>query len=71
MRSDRQTNELVLTALHPGVSVDHVRQETGWELRVAETLTVNAAPSAEELRALRDLHDRTRRAHGGEDSGDD
>jgi glutaconate CoA-transferase subunit B len=71
MRSDPENNELVLTALHPGVSVDHVREETGWELRVAETLSVNAAPSAEELRALRDLHDRTRRAHGGEDSGDD
>ena len=28
--------ELTLTAVHPGVTVEQVREETGWELRVAE-----------------------------------
>jgi glutaconate CoA-transferase subunit B len=69
MRSDPHTSELMLTALHPGVSVDQVREETGWELRVSVDLDVNAAPSADELRTLRDLNERTKRAHGGQDIG--
>jgi glutaconate CoA-transferase, subunit B len=68
MRSDPQTNELVLTSLHPGVTLGKVREETGWNLRVADELRVNAPPSTEELRILRDLHARTKRAHGGQDA---
>src|SRR5271168_4873610 len=63
--SDPATNELVLTALHPGVSVEQVRNATGWALRVAANVEVTAKPSASELAALRDLHARTAAAHGG------
>jgi glutaconate CoA-transferase subunit B len=69
MRSDPETNELVLTTLHPGVTVEQVQQETGWSLRIAENLSVNAEPTQEELHTLRDLYERTRRAHGDDDSG--
>lgn len=47
--------ELVLTALHPGVSVDDVRAATGWDLRVAGDVAVTPAPSAAELAALRGM----------------
>jgi glutaconate CoA-transferase subunit B len=47
--------ELTLTTLHPGVTVEQVREATGWELRVLDKLSVSAAPSAEELEALREL----------------
>jgi glutaconate CoA-transferase subunit B len=47
--------ELTLTALHPGVTVEAVRENTGWELRVADDLPVSPAPTAEELQALREL----------------
>lgn len=47
--------ELTLTTLHPGVTVEQVREATSWELRVLDKLGVSAAPSAEELEALREL----------------
>jgi glutaconate CoA-transferase, subunit B len=63
--SDPATNELVLTAVHPGVSAEQVRNATGWELRVAANLEITPKPNACELAALRDLHARTAAAHGG------
>jgi glutaconate CoA-transferase subunit B len=46
-------DELVLTSLHPGVTVDEVRAATGWDLRIAEDLATTPEPSAEELHLLR------------------
>jgi len=63
--SDPATNELVLTAVHPGVSAEQVRNATGWELRVAAKLEITPKPNGCELAALRDLHARTAAAHGG------
>jgi glutaconate CoA-transferase subunit B len=47
--------ELTLTTLHPGVTVEQVREATGWELRTLDNLAVSAAPTDEELAALREL----------------
>ena len=47
--------ELVLTAVHPGVSVDDVRAATGWDLRVAGEVVVTPAPTPAELEALRGM----------------
>lgn len=47
--------ELTLTTLHPGVTAEQVRENTGWELKVADNLQVSEAPTAEELAALREL----------------
>jgi glutaconate CoA-transferase subunit B len=47
--------ELALTAVHPGVTVEQVREATGWELRAAESLTTTEEPTDEELSALREL----------------
>src|SRR5271168_1981765 len=63
--SDPATNELVLTALHPGVTAEQVKAATGWELKVALRVDITPAPTAAELAALRDLHARTTKAHGG------
>lgn len=43
-----------LLALNPGVSVEAVRQNTGFEILVAENLSENEPPTAEELRILRE-----------------
>jgi glutaconate CoA-transferase, subunit B len=64
MAPDPVTRELTLVALHPGITVDQVRDATGWELRVAEKLGRTRAPDAKELATLRDLQARTARAHG-------
>jgi glutaconate CoA-transferase, subunit B len=47
--------ELALTALHPGVTVEQVRDATGWELRVPDTPAATEPPTDEELRALEEL----------------
>lgn len=67
---DPFTKELTLTALHPGVTVEQVRDATGWDLKVAAKLEITPAPTAAELAALRDLNERTARAHGTVATGD-
>ena len=49
-----ESGELVLTALHPGATVEQARENTGWELKVAGRLRTTLPPSAEELRILRE-----------------
>jgi glutaconate CoA-transferase subunit B len=61
---DPVTRELTLTALHPGITVEQVKANTGWELKVADSLATTKAPTADELRVLRDLQERTAKAHG-------
>jgi glutaconate CoA-transferase subunit B len=58
LEPDPRTCELVLTQIHPGVSVERVRGETGWDLVVAEDLKPTDPPTDEELSALRELLDR-------------
>jgi glutaconate CoA-transferase subunit B len=55
LRLDRDHGELVLTRIHPGVSVEQVLSETGWDLRVADDLAETEPPSEDELRVLRRL----------------
>jgi glutaconate CoA-transferase subunit B len=61
-----RSQELTLVARYENVSVDRIRAATGWPLAVADTIDVVAAPTAEELRVLRDLHKRTAIAHAGD-----
>ena len=49
-----ETGELVLTALHPGATVEQARQNTGWDLKVAGNLRTTPPPDPEELRILRE-----------------
>ncbi len=45
--------EAHLASVHPGHSVDEVRRETGWELKVAEDVKETAAPTDAELTVIR------------------
>jgi glutaconate CoA-transferase subunit B len=49
-----ETGELVLTALHPGCTVEQAQSNTGWDLKAAPTLRLTEPPTAEELRILRE-----------------
>ncbi|WP_306360634.1 CoA-transferase subunit beta [Nocardia sp. CC227C] len=55
LRPDPRTAELVLTAVHPGVTVERVVAATGWDLRTAPEVTTTPPPTAAELAALRAL----------------
>jgi len=60
------TKELTLTSVHQGVSVDQVKAETGWDLKVASSVGTTEPPTERELAVLRDLNERTARAHAGQ-----
>jgi glutaconate CoA-transferase subunit B len=45
--------EMRLDSLHPGVSLDEVRESVGWEVRVAADVRATPEPTAEELRLIR------------------
>jgi glutaconate CoA-transferase, subunit B len=62
LRPDPVDGELVLTEVHPGVTVEEARQATGWSLRVASEVAEAPAPSEKELSVLRALYAR----RGGE-----
>ena len=46
--------EMVLTSLHPGCTVEQVRDNTGWDVAIADNLKVTAPPTNEELNVIRD-----------------
>jgi glutaconate CoA-transferase subunit B len=54
-----ETGELVLTELHPDVSVEEAKEATGWDLRVAARLRRGTPPTDDELAALRALRPAT------------
>jgi len=55
LRPDPGTMELMLTGIYPEVSVDRVRESTGWDLMISADVSEIPPPSEAELTALRDL----------------
>jgi glutaconate CoA-transferase, subunit B len=55
LEPEGDTGELVLTELHPDVTVEQVQEATGWDLRIAADVRPGQPPTAEELEALRAL----------------
>lgn len=55
-----ETKRMRLIAVNPGVTVEQVVEETGFELPIADEIGRNGPPSEEELRLLRDEIDKDR-----------
>ncbi len=51
------TKQMQVESLHPGVSLEDVRRRTSFKIDAVETLATTAAPTAEQLRALRETVD--------------
>ncbi len=51
---DAATGEMTLATLHPGVTLDDVRANMGWEPKIAADLGETPVPEAEELRLIRE-----------------
>jgi glutaconate CoA-transferase subunit B len=49
LRLDPADGEMVLSSVHPGVTVAQIRQNTGWSLRVAQDLVETPKPTQREL----------------------
>lgn len=60
---DPQTKEMTVTAMHPGVTREQIQQNTAWPVLFAPQVAISPAPTSVELSVLRDLQERTRRAH--------
>jgi glutaconate CoA-transferase subunit B len=61
---DPQSKEMTVVSIHPGVTRDQIDGNTGWPVKYAAEVATTPAPSADELAVLRELHARTKRAHG-------
>ncbi|KPL91510.1 CoA-transferase subunit beta [Levilinea saccharolytica] len=48
------SGEMILTALHPGCTLEQAQENTGWPLKAASQLRLTEPPTTEELRILRD-----------------
>jgi glutaconate CoA-transferase subunit B len=54
MSFDPATRAMMIESLNPGVELDQVKENTGFELIIPEHIGRTEAPTAEELRILRD-----------------
>lgn len=53
LRFDEKTKEMFLWSYHPGVTLDQVKQNTGWELKTSPDVRETEPPTSEELEILR------------------
>ncbi len=63
LKPEPGSDELQLVARYEHATVGQAVKATGWPLKVADRVDVLAPPTDDELRILRDLHERTRLAH--------
>ena len=47
--------EMVLTSIHPACTIEQVRENTGWEVQIADDLRITEAPTSAELRVIRNM----------------
>src|SRR5947207_10566419 len=52
-RFDPTTREMVLVSVHPGVTVATIKDNIGWDVKVANDLTETPPPTPEEIRIIR------------------
>jgi glutaconate CoA-transferase subunit B len=50
-----EDGETFLDSVHPGVSAEDARRETGWDLKVRPDLETTPPPTADELRVMREI----------------
>jgi glutaconate CoA-transferase subunit B len=55
LKPNPESCELELVQLHPGVTVEMVKENTGWDLKIADKISVTDDPTAKELEKVREL----------------
>ena len=65
LEPDAETREMTVVSIHPGVAREQLQANCGWPLKYAARVGETPPPTPEELRVLRELQERTRKAHGG------
>jgi glutaconate CoA-transferase, subunit B len=59
LRFDPETKEMFLASYHPGVTVAQIKENTGWDLKVAPDVHETERPAPELIRILREECDPT------------
>ena len=59
MMEPDESGEMILTALHPGKTVEDAKSNTGWDLKAASNLKTTSTLSKKELKILREELDPT------------
>jgi glutaconate CoA-transferase subunit B len=59
LRFDPETKEMYLASYHPGVTVAQIKENTGWDLKVAPDVHETGRPAPELIRILREECDPT------------
>jgi glutaconate CoA-transferase subunit B len=66
-----EKGEMYLKTIHSGcgITMEKIKEETGWDLKIAPDLKATLPPTAEELRVLREVVDPNKRWSGGKRAG--
>ena len=59
LRFHRDTKEMYLESYHPGVTIEQIKANTGWDLMIADDVRETERPSPELIRILREEVDPT------------
>ncbi len=54
LRFDDKTKEMYLSSYHPGVTLDQVKQNTGWDLKISPNVKQTESPTVKEVKILRE-----------------
>ena len=54
-RFDSETKEMYLAARHHGSTLDEIKAEVPWDLKVAEELGITPVPTDEEIGIMREI----------------
>ncbi len=64
MRPHPDTREFTVVSIHEGVGHEQIQEATSWPVQFADDVDRTPPPTRDELEVLRDLHERTAKAHG-------
>jgi glutaconate CoA-transferase subunit B len=53
MRFETESKEMYVESLHPGASIDQIKDNTDWDIKIADQLKETTLPTVEEIRILR------------------
>ncbi|MCX7634231.1 MAG: hypothetical protein N2Z74_00615 [Syntrophales bacterium] len=59
LRFDPETREMYLESYHPGVTIEEIKANTGWDLKIADNVRETEHPDPELIRILREECDPT------------